>query len=1019
MLPETISSTSPLLAWWRRWPVAVRAVLAVTALAFVAALVGSTLAYFQGDEAVWPWRSLAELQPLDVAVDSVRSVSTLPMPVVEPGYIVTQRLAPAPSGLNVPAAGWMLALLTLGLVGYLTILPGLGWRTFLAGAGLLTFFLSTLNLDLLGFAPVGSVFSQVGMLVSLAVLGGTAWVLHAFFPRVGPNRRIVLFAGLVLGLGAVAFWRSPFDAARTTLHLVGYGTAGLLGVSAGFILWVSFENIRALLWLTGQADNPAQRRGAGAFAIAAGLYLLNLLLLFLDAFGFVKFGGAFLNAFFVLLSSIISGLFGLRLREAEYGRVISYLLMAPLYLLLAALTLGTLGYAFATANDPLLEAFTDGIVITHLALGATFTGYVFLNFLALLQRRLRTYRVVFDPRMFPVYLMYVVGIGAIVFILTRQQFFLLRQFRAGYYNGLGDYYRATGDGPLADAYYQQADNYVPFNVKANTARAALANGRSEIQLEQNLLRRALRRSPTDKGFAALAATYTSETAFFDQQRVLREGLNKFPASPVLNLLMGTLYARTTITDSATFYFRRAGYRADRRVRQALLTNQLSLLLRHRDDLAAARLAREVGPADGLGAQANALLAGFVNGLNIGPLNPVGRLPDSLHAESFAWLNQRLLRQIGRHDTSGVQLLQYLADRPVNAVWGADLLELRALVLRAGGQAIRARGALLERAESGTGDVAARRYRTLGEWALEDGQPAQAAEWLNTAADRGEQHAFVYRVLALARAGRLDSARRAIPIIYTSGDPLLRNAARHLQFVLTAPLPVLASSDSLLADYVLLRGAYEPAARVDSVLARIGRPALRVPATAYIADYALTTGDVGRAARVLATAPPTAALRWLRAETAVRTGKIAQARHLLTGPPPDDPVDAAWHQYVTGLLAVAQQQPKAALRAFYRLPTRAPWLERGILAAADFLEQHPPKTDALAAYNALLVGVGYNRQSVPLWQAYALSCLRMGLTDFAEDALSNLARLQPAPEFAIFKARYDAARAQAHPANGFE
>lgn len=998
---------------------AVRGVLLITALAFAAALVGSCLAYFEGDEAVWPWRTLAELQPLDVAVDSVRSISTLPMPVMEPGYIVTQRLAPAPSGLNFPAASWALALLTLGLVGYLTILPGLGWRTFLAGAGLLTFFLSTLNLDLLGFAPVGSIFSQVGMLVSLVVLGGSAWVLHAFFPRIGPNRRIVLFAGLVLGLGAVAFWRSPFDAARTTLHLVGYGMAGLLGVSAGFILWVSYENIRALLWLTGQADNPAQRRGVGAFAIAAGLYLLNLLLLFLDAFGFVQFGGAFLNAFFVLLSSIISGLFGLRLREAEYGRMISYLLMVPLYLLLAALTLGTLGYAFATANDPLLEAFTDGIVITHLTFGFAFSVYIFFNFAPLLQRRLRTYRVVFEPRTLPLYLMYILGAGTMIFVLTRQQFFLLRQIRAGYYNGLGDYYRATGDGELADAYFQQADNYVPFNVKANTARAAMASERSEIQLEQNLLRRALRRAPSDKGYAALAATYTSETAFFDQQRVLREGLNKFPASPALNLLLGTLYARTNIADSTAFYYRRASREAGRLVGAALLTNQLSLLLRHRDDLAAARLAREVSATDRLGAQANAMLAGFVNNLKLGPSNRVGRVADSLHAESFAWLNQRALQQVAAHDTSGLALLQYLAARPNNAIWAADLLELRALILRAGGQVIRARGAMLERAEGGIGEVAARRYRTLGQWALEDGQPAQAAEWFSTAADRGEQSAFVYRVIALARAGQLDSARRSIPIIYTSGDPLLKAAARHLQLVLTAPLSVLASSDSLLTDYVLLRGPSEPTARVDSVLGLIKRPALRTMATAATADRALTAGDAGRAARILAVAPQAPALRWLRAETALRTGKLAQARKLLTGPPPTDPVAAAWHQYLSGALAVAQQQPKAALRAFNQFANRAPWLERGILAAAEFFEQHPPKTDAMAAYNTLLVGVHYNPRSVALWQAYALASLRLGLTDFAEDALKTLARLQAAPEFAIFRARYDAEKAKTRQTDGYE
>ena len=1019
MLPETASSSSPLLDFWRRWPVAVRILLAVAALAFFVALLGSITAYVQADEAVMPWQARAELAPQDVPVDTIR-VGSMSLPVMEPGYIVTQTLTPALPVVNVPAAGFLLGLLALVLVGYLAILPGLGWRSFLAGAGLLTFFVSTFNLDLLHLLPGSSVFSQGALLIALLLLGGTAWTLHAFFPKLGPTRRLTLFAGLILAVGALIFWRSPLDAAHTALHLVSYGTAGLLGACSLFVLWVAYENIRALLWLTGQAPNPAHRRGLDAFLVAAGLYLLNLLLLFLEAFGVVKLGGAFLNAFFVLLSSTFSGLLGLRLREAEYGRVISYLLMAPLYLLLAALTLGTLGYAFATANDPLLEAFTDGIVMSHLVFGAAFTLYVVINFAPLIRRRLRAYRVVFEPRRFPLFAVYLLGGVGLLILLLREQFFLARQFRAGYYNALGDYYRATGDDPLADAYYQQADAYEPFNIKANVSRAALADKRSELRLEQNLLRRALRRTPTEKTYAALAASYASETAFFDQQQVLHEGLREFPNSAVLNLLMGTLYARTTLTDSVAHYFSRAERRATRAVRQALLTNRLALLLRNREDAAAVRLAREIGPADVAAAQANATLAGLLKGQMLAPLPVLGRVADSLTSESFAWLTQRTLRQAALADTTGLVLLTYLASRPANAIWAADLLELRALVLRAGGQYARARAALLERAEGGSGEIAGRRYRILGLWALEDQQPYQAAEWLSTAADRGDQYAFLYRVIALAQAGQLDSARRSIPIIYTSGDPILRDAARRLQIVLTAPPTVLASDDSLLTDFVVLRGPYERATTVDSALRTIRRQPLRAFAVAAVADRALSLGDVPGAARALSLTPPAnTRLRWLRAETALRAGRLPQARQLLNGPPPTNPTDVAWHQYLTGALAAAQNRRRPATQAFASLARRAPWLERGLLVAADYLSQHPPQADSLAAYKTLLIGVRYNPRSVALWQAYALTSIRLGLVEFANDALTNLARLQPADELAVFQARYDALLRQTRSVGGYE
>jgi cellulose synthase operon protein C len=1020
---ETADSSFSILTFWRRWPAAIRPLLAVAAFTFLTALGLSVAAYLRADDIVRPWQPLTDLQPLEVAVDSVR-VGTLAMPVLEPGFIATQLLAPAAPIVNLSAAAWLLALLTTALIGYLTILPGLGWRSFLVGAGAATFFLSTLNLDLLGLfpplAPAGSWLNQGALLVSVLVLISPAWTLHAFFPSVGPTRRLVLFGALVLGLGALVFWRSPLDVPRTAMHLASYGMAGALGAVVALVLWVSYENVRAILWLTGQADSPARRRGIGAFALATGLYLLNLLLLFLDAFGFVTLGGAFLDAFFVLLSSIISGLFGLRLRETEYGRAISYLLMLPLYLLLAALTLGTLGYGFATANGPLLEAFTDGIVLTHLVGGAAFFIYLMYNFTPLIQKRMRTYRVVFEPKRLPLLMLYaVMGIG-ILSVLMRQQFFLNRLFMAAYYDGLGDLYRTSNADELAAATYQRADAYVPFDEKANTSRAALAHAHDELQLEQNLLRRALRRTPSEKTYAALSASYrTSETAFFEQQRILTEARRTFPESPVPALLLATLYSRTALTDSVKFYFAKAARSATFAVRGPLLTNELAWLLSQRDDTNATDLARQVSYADPLAAQANAALIALATGRRLNVAPPIGAITDSLTAESFAWVTHRALRLMQIGDTSLLPALQYLASRPVNTVWAPDLLEIRALGLRAGGRAASARSALLERAEGGEGEVAGRRYRILGLWALADQQPAQAVEWLARAANRGDQAAYLYRVVALARAGQLDSARQAIPVLFTSGDPALTRVARRLQIILTSSAAAM-TNDSLRTDFVLLRAASERPSLLDSVTTQIRRPAERALAVVELADRALTAGEASRAYRLTGLAPQAAAVRWVRAEAALRTGRLAEAAKLLQpAPPVTDNRSTAWHLYLTGALAAARNDVKAATAAFAALPGRAPWLERGTLAAAEFFTHHPPRANSLAAYNALLAGVRYNPQSAALWQAYAFACIRAGLMEFAADARDQAVRLLPATDAVTFNAQFDAAVREARRASGFE
>ena len=379
------------------------------------------------------------------------------------------------------------------------------------------------------------------------------------------------------------------------------------------------------------------------------------------------------------------------------------------------------------------------------------------------------------------------------------------------------------------------------------------------------------------------------------------------------------------------------------------------------------------------------------------------------------------------DTSAAPLLVALAARPANTVYAADLLETRAYVLRAAGQAVRARAELLTRAEAAaTPEVAGRRYRTLAQWALAENQPAQAADWLFTATAKGDQAAFRYRPLALARAGRLDSARGALPVLLGADDPALQAAGRYLAAVLTAPARFIPT-DSARTDWLVLRGNNAPAETVDSVLARIQAPAVQAIAIASLADNALNQGDFRRASELLArlpadqplTARAAPTLRWLRAETALHTGHLPEAQRLLSGPAPTEPTLAGWQLYLTGALAAAKDDNKAALAAFIALPARAPWLSRGLLTAAAWLTQHPPKANPLAAYETLLAGVRYHRASVPLWQAYALECAHQGFTDFGQNALDNLQRLQSAPAFATFRAVYETSRQAARAADGFE
>ncbi len=1024
MLPEPVSSSRSPGAWLRSWPAAVRPLLLLAIAAFGSALLASVVAYVRGADATQPWQAVTTLREISVPLDTVR-VGLQALPVEAPAFVLTQTVLPALPALPFTAAGLLLVLVAVVLVGYLAILPDLGWKTFLAGTGALLIFLSTLNLDLLNLLPV-SLFRQAVLVVALLALGGTAYVVRSFFPLLSLARRLALFAALVGALGTLALTRAGLPGAVTAMHLTQYALAGALAAAAAFILFVSYENIRAILWLAGQADTPARRRGPLAFLLTAGLYLTNLLLVYLNGFGFIKLSGAFLDAFFVLLCSIVSGLIGLRLREAEYGRAVPYLLMLPLYLLLAALTLGTVGFAFATDNDPIIEAFTDWVVATHLAAGFGFTIYVLANFWALLRRRLRAYRVVFDPKIAPLFIAYfLTGLGMAT-ILYPTDLFVFRLASGGYYAGLGDRYRA--DTPeLAEAYYRQSEEKVPANQKATAGRAALAHLANEGQREEAALRQALLRNPTERAYARLAALFDGPEDFFIQQPILWQGLRRFPDSAPLNLLLGARYARTALADSVRFYYARAARNGPSGlVQQALQANELAYALTHGDVPGAVKLAASTLP-DGAAAQTNVLLARLLTAARPAPLNlPAQTVADSLTPDAFGLTLARALTQVraagsvSAPDTSAAASLAAHAAQPTNTVYTSDLLEARAYVLWAGGQFARARAELLALAQtSPTPALAGRRYRTLAQWALAENQSAQAVEWLERAAQAGDIPAFLFRPLALARARQPDSARRALGPLLAAEDPTVQFPGRYLAGVLTVPGRLLPT-DSARADWAVLRGADVKTTTVDSVLAGMRQPGPLAVAVSALTDAALDRGDIRRATELLTrlpTAPPeqllmrqaAPTLRWLRAETALRSGRLPEATKLLAGPAPTAPFAAGYHHYLTALAAAARDDVNAAQGAFTALPARAPWLTRGLLAAADYFAQHPPKARPLAAYETLLVGVSYTPASVALWQAYALECARQGFSDFGTTALNRLRALQPAPAFATFQATYEATR----------
>jgi hypothetical protein len=738
--------------------------------------------YFTGEAATLPLVLVPHLAPVPLVLDSV-AVGAAYLPVPANGYLTTLTHDFAGPYTQPAAAALWLGLLATGLAGWLAVVSMLRRPAFLAGTLPVIFLLMSLNVDSL---EIFSGSRQGFLILSLSLLGGTAFGLHAFGGRVGIRWRLLLFGALVAGLVGLISAKTTLTTEETLLQLAAYATPGGAVLVAALVLWVGVENIRALVWFNTQAERPESRYGLLPLVLASALYL-GALGFYYWADGDVKllFGLRF-DPLVLLLPAALAGGLGLPQRLPSYGAWLPYAAARPLYWLLTAGSAGALGYALATVNTPLLSAARTLTTLALLWLGVAFLLYVLINFGSLLRQRLRVHRVVFEPRRLPFYTVYILGIAAILLTQMRGSWPLLDQVAAGQYNLLGDLARQQSEARpndlplalLAERYYAESGDVLDrFNRTAQLGRAALYRFRDQRQNELNALRRALLVQPDEKLTLRLASLYAGPTDFFEGLEVLRKGRRDFPASAALTSDLAQLFTQSALTDSVAFYLDKTEKLAPKSY--ASQTNQLAFLTQQGLLPAATKLSAQLKPTAGEPAlRSNQMLLALLTKTASTP--PAATGAQLLSEASFAELYHNVLRVVqgGSAVNSWLARLREVAAQPENAAYYEQLVFLQALLQHKAGQEVAARQTLAPLA-AGTSSTAAYYQYLLGIWQLQQQQYATAAAQLNLAAAHGLPLAQPARVWALALGGQADSARVTAWRLATSADTTQRPAGQQL------------------------------------------------------------------------------------------------------------------------------------------------------------------------------------------------------------------------------------------------
>lgn len=987
-------------------------------LAALAALALAVYAYLAGPDQALPWEKVADLQQVNFPTNRF-DLLLQSLEIRVKGFLVTERFEVGLPRISSLPAMLLLVFVSISAVFYLTVVSTFRQLPFFAALLLWMLFLASFNFDLLGIFPGSRQYILMAMLVAT---GGTAFAFQAFFPQVSIRLRLLVFGSILLALGLFVFRASPLPPGQTALQLSNYGSLGCMAAAAVFILWVAYENIHGLLWFNTQAQQPQRRFSRWQFILISSLYLVNLTLLFLKNTWIFVTDIILLNEFLILACSALVGFWGTRQRERLYGRFISFEPGAAfLYLSFAIITALSIGYAFVTANDPMIRAVSDLIVFSHLTFGAAFLLYLLINFGALLRQKLRVFKVVYDPKVLPFFTVVLAGLVGFMALLLQTNLMLPRKAMAGYHNYLGDFYKKTDNLLLAEKFYTEANVYNNNNLKSIFSLAAIYNEKLFYQSEIKALKKGIGNYANDKIFVRLANKYPDRQQLFEQLFVLQQGVKRFPNSAALLNNLALLYGSTAMLDSATYYFDRAQRYSKQP--EVIQNNRLAFYLMSGQGTPATEMARHLGDQAYQPLQTNLLLLQGFNGQKL--LDKPIELPQNpvLSPVNFALTYQAALQSQTLSDRTTLKKLNQYLKTDGNEAYQFDLSLIKAFVQQRLGQALSARTTLENLATTET-SYAGYLLDIIGLQLMQQKLYKAAAMHFAQARDKGwhESGGHLLMALALQPDQRMEALLEAAQL-RTAEDPDIATLARQLNFVLQArPVQVVTQpSDSLKVLYLQVNQGQNLLTDQEflAITSTVNQPELKLLAEKELASFYVAGGNYPEAARVIEVMLP----RLTKQDQLLSEVNLLQADILLRNNNLNELQQALEKMYLTEadkpkkLFYLAQAAERrnrlAEARRYYDRAVQAlPAHEAGVLAAAAFYSNK--MRNSSKAYELLVNSITYNPYNPEVYKAYILQSIASGYSGFAESALEELARLIPPGEMEAFRqeVRQHRARRQA-------
>jgi hypothetical protein len=537
------------LFFWRNWPKNQKFSFVFILTILFTSILSLSFFWFKGVENIIHWDVLSEIDEIPAALntfsDGQLNADRLKFTINGIAYIVKERYLASIMEINFLTNNIFAVFFILGLNLLISAFSDMSRYWFLGGMVLFAGVLITFHLEI--------VFNSVNQLAFLAAFGafaGLAFYFNMFATHISIFKRFFSF----LGLSIIAAILIGFTAKATnpSLAVFSYGLLSAIILSAIFILLVAHEISAGLVWVVSNSG-VKNRNHIPSFLAISSIYLLNVLLIYLEKSHYIDWNIISINPVVLFGFSMLLGIWGFR-NYSEQSNFFDFRSIGCwFYLGFAIITTATLGHAYATANDPLIEAFEDFISYAQVAMGLCFFFYVLINFTQPLQKGLEVHKVIYKPKFYELLLFRMAAAILVFMLISFKNYNNYFQAKAGYYNTIADYYTATEDLQAAETFYKEALHFDIRNHKSNYALASLALKNGDKENTGLFLKNALEKNASPFAYAGLSKVLEEKDMFFDALFTLREGVSKFPKNQYLLTNIAYLYEKTKVLDSTFFY----------------------------------------------------------------------------------------------------------------------------------------------------------------------------------------------------------------------------------------------------------------------------------------------------------------------------------------------------------------------------------------------------------------------------------------------------------------------------------